>query len=277
MDVKKVVTLGPDGTYASQGARMYFPGVKTEYRPTIFDVLNISGAKGGANGGAKSTVYIVPLENSIEGTVRQSWDGILEAKLKLVGVFRLPVHHVLVGRAKDFKKIKKIISHPQAIAQCRGFIAKNLKGVEIEYVGSTAEAAVRAKKSRKIAAIASIFASERYGVPVLSEKIEDEKGNVTVFGVVASQDVYPEREKDEMHIVVTPRKNMAGVLFNVLKPFSDNSVDLTRLESRPTRKKMGEYKFLVSFKLDDRKGVEKVLKILKKNYRVQSLGESVGL
>ncbi|MBT3864769.1 hypothetical protein HOE67_04315 [Candidatus Peregrinibacteria bacterium] len=268
MDVKKVVTLGPDGTYASQGARMYFPGVKVEYKPTIYDVLNVGGA-------VKSTVYIVPLENSIEGTVRQSWDGIADAGLKLCGIFRLPVHHVLAGRAKDLKKVKKVVSHPQAIAQCRSFISKNLKGAEIEYVGSTAEAVSRARRSKKVVAISSIFACEQYSVPVLREKIEDEKGNSTIFGVISSQDVYPDHEKDEMHIVVTPKKNMAGVLFNILKPFNDNGVDLTRLESRPTRKKMGDYRFLLSLRLDDRKSVEKVLKLLRKNYRVDVLGESV--
>jgi len=274
MDVKKVITLGPDGTYASQGARMYFPGVKVEYKPTIYDVLNRETLKRVVS---KSTVYIVPLENSIEGTVRQSWDGILDANLKLFGIFRLPVHHVLASRAKDLKKIKRIVSHPQAIAQCRGFIAKNLKGAEIEYVGSTAEAVLRAKRSKKIAAISSIFACEQYKVPVLREKIEDEKGNSTFFGVIGAKDMYPDQEKNEMHIVVTPKKNMAGVLFNILKPFSDSGVDLTRLESRPTRKKMGEYKFLLSLSLEDRKSVDKVLKLLKKNYRVQLLGESVSL
>jgi prephenate dehydratase len=274
MDVKKVITLGPDGTYASQGARMYFPGVKVDYRPTIYDVFNLAGV---AVKAAKKAVYIVPLENSIEGTVRQSWDGVLDSKMKLFGIFRLPVHHVLASRAKDLKKIKRIVSHPQAIAQCRGFIAKNLKGADIEYVGSTAEAVERAKRSKKVAAISSIFACEQYGVPVLREKIEDEKGNSTIFGVIAGSDPYSDHEKNEMHIVVTPKKNMAGVLFNILKPFSDAGVDLTRLESRPTRKKMGEYKFLLSLRLEDRKSVEKVLKLLKKNYRVQILGESVSL
>ncbi|MBT3705192.1 hypothetical protein HOG17_05435 [Candidatus Peregrinibacteria bacterium] len=270
----EIVTLGPKGTYASKVADEIFPGEKLQFEPTISEVLDRAVTLNGANG----NVIVLPLENSIEGTVRLSWDGILEKGLKIHGIYKLPVHHVLASKASDLKAIKKIASHPQAISQCRKFLKKNLPGVEIEYVGSTAEAVSKALGSEEVAAVASPFACEDAGLSILEEGIEDEKGNVTIFGVISAQDVgedfWPGREKDEMHIMVTPKKNMPGLLFNILRPFHDEKVDLTRLESRPTRKKMGEYRFLLSFRIGAH---EKVLKVLEKNYKVDILGESISL
>ena len=266
----EIVTLGPDGTYASQGVRKYFgENVDVRFVDTISGVLEAA---------SKGSQVVLPLENSIEGTVRLSWDGILEKGLKIHGIYKLPVYHVLASKASDLKAIKKIASHPQAISQCRKFLKKNLPGVEIEYVGSTAEAVSKALGSEEVAAVASPFACEDAGLSILEEGIEDEKGNVTIFGVISAQDVgedfWPGREKDEMHIMVTPKKNMPGLLFNILRPFHDEKVDLTRLESRPTRKKMGEYRFLLSFRIGAH---EKVLKVLEKNYKVDILGESISL
>lgn len=252
----EIVTLGPDGTNASWGVRKFFPDAKVSFKSSIREVLDSEG------------VRVLPLENSIEGTVRLSWDGILDRGLKLSGIFKLSIHHVLGAQGEDFKKI---ISHPQAIAQCRGFIGDK----EVEYVSSTSEAVRRAKEDSRVAAIASEYACELYGLPVLEKGIEDEEGNETIFGVIGDEDIFPDREKDEMHIVVTPKKNMPGLLFNILKPFHDYGVDLTRLESRPTRKKLGEYRFLLSFKLDQNVGA--VLGILKERYGVVVLGRSVRL
>ena len=252
----EITTLGPDGTNASWGVKKFFPDSDVKFGATISEVLGASG------------VRVIPLENSIEGTVRLSWDGILAEGLHLSGIFKLPIHHVLGAQGEGFEKI---VSHPQAIAQCRGFIGDR----KIEYVSSTAEAVKMAKEDPKVAAIASQYACELYGLPILSRDIEDEEGNETIFGVISDSDVFPDQEKEEMHIVVTPKKNMPGLLFNILKPFHDYGVDLTRLESRPTRKKLGEYRFLLSFKLDQNVGA--VLGILKEKYDVADLGKSVNL
>ena len=269
----EITTLGPNGTYASQGVAKFFPDAVVRFEDTISGVLAA---------GSKRKMIVLPLENSIEGTVRLSWDGLLEKRLNLSGIFRLPVHHVLGTRAKNLKAIKKVVSHPQAISQCRKFLARSLGHAKIEYVGSTAEAAAKARRSTGVAAVASSYACEICALPILKKGIEDEKGNVTIFGVAGRRDLFPDRAKDEMHIVVTPRKNEPGLLFNILKPFNDLKIDLTRLESRPTRKKMGEYRFLLSFRLEnDSAGrdlkVEKVMKILKKKHKVDILGSSVNL
>jgi prephenate dehydratase len=264
----EITTLGPDGTYASAGVRKNFPDASVRFVDTISDVLESA---------SKGAQVVLPLENSIEGTVRLSWDGILERKLKLIGLFKLPVHHVIGTRARNLKSVKKVVSHPQAISQCRKFLARNLPDAKIEYVGSTAEAVKAAKRSVGVAAVSSKYACELYEVPILKEKIEDEKGNVTIFGVVGKEVAFVDSEPDEMHIMVTPRKNMPGLLFDILKPFKDRKIDLTRLESRPTRKKIGEYRFLLSFKLENKKACDTVLAKLRENYKVDNLGSSIWL
>jgi len=275
MEIKKLTTLGPDGTYASQGVKKYFSSSEIVFVPTISDIL-VAGARGGA--------IVLPLENSIEGTVRLSWDGLLEKRLFLSGIFGMSIRHALGTKCRKLSDVKIVVSHPQAISQCRKFIDRYLKGVKIEYVGSTAEAVKKAASSRGasrgagVAAIASPYACELYGLPILRSEIEDEKGNVTIFGVAGKKDLWPESRKDEMHVMVTPRRNMAGVLFGILKPFNDYGIDLTRLESRPTRKKMGEYRFLLSFKAGlgvDASHIVTILKVLKKNNKVDVLGASI--
>jgi len=270
----EIVTLGPDGTYASQGVRKHFgENADVRFVDTISGVLEAA---------SKGSQVVLPLENSIEGTVRLSWDGILERKLKLIGLFKLPVHHVLGTRARGLKSVKKIVSHPQAISQCRKFLARHLPNAKIEYVGSTAEAVQAASGSSATAAVASEYACDLYDVPVRKKNIEDEKGNVTIFGlagkkVALGKSLGREGEPDEMHIMVTPRRNEPGLLFNILKPFKDRKIDLTRLESRPTRKKIGEYRFLLSFKLENKKACDTVLAKLRKNYKVDNLGSSIWL
>lgn len=263
----KVTTLGPEGTYASQAVRRIFPEAEVRFCDTISGVLSASGVK------------VVPLENSTEGTVRQSFDGILENGLFLCAVTSLPIVHSVGTRASNLKKVKIVLSHPQAVSQCQKFISKNLKTAKVILVGSTADAVKMATEDPCVAAIASEYACDIYGLPVAKKGIEDEKGNTTLFGVVSEKDLFDDCVKDEMHIVVTPRRNRAGVLFGILKPFHDFGIDLTRLESRPTRKELGEYRFFISFKIGKKSDekVEKALKILKKNYKVDILGKTFNL
>lgn len=260
----KVTTLGPEGTYASQVARKIFPDAEVAFCDTINEVLAVKG------------IRIVPLENSTEGTVRQSFDGILEKGLFLSTIYSLPIVHALGTKAKNLKKVKVVLSHSQAVSQCQKFLNRNFKDAKIILVNSTSDAVKMAMEDESLAAIASSYACDLYGLPVVKNKIEDEDGNTTLFGVVAEGDLFPEAVKDEMHIVVTPRKNKAGVLFNILKPFHDLNIDLTRLESRPTRKELGEYRFFVSFKINKKMDakVEEALKILKKNCKVMVIGET---
>lgn len=263
----KVTTLGPEGTYASQVARKIFPDAEVVFRDTIGEVL---GSKG---------IRIVPLENSTEGTVRQSFDGILENGLFLSVIYSLPIVHALGTRAKNLKKVKVVLSHSQAVSQCQKFINKNFKNAKIILVNSTSDAVKMAMEDESLAAIASSYACDLYGLPVAKNNIEDEDGNTTAFGVVADKDLFVDIEKSEMHVVVTPRKNKAGVLFGILKPFHDLGIDLTRLESRPTRKELGEYRFFISFKISKKMDakIDKALAILKKNCKVTVIGETFNL
>ena len=271
MKVKKnklvVTTLGPEGTYASQVVRKIFTDAEVRFCDTINGVLCEKGIK------------VLPLENSTEGTVRQSFDGILEKGLFISTVYSFPIIHALGTKAKDLRKVKVVLSHPQAVSQCQKFIARNLKSAKIILVNSTSDAVKMAMEDECLAAIASSYACDLYGLPVVKNNVEDEDGNTTLFGVVAEKDLFPDEAKTDMHIVVTPHRNKAGVLFDILKPFHDLNIDLTRLESRPTRKELGEYRFFVSFKIGAKMDakIEKVLKILKKNCKVDVLGQTFNL
>lgn len=261
----QITTLGPKATYTHQGAKKHFKNAHIKFVESISELFD-----------QKNTI-IFPLENSIEGTVRQSFDGLFEKKLYLSATFRLPINHCLSSEAKKLKDIKAVLSHPQAVSQCRKFLNKHLKHAKIKYVQSTAEAVKKAKKSPTSAAIASKYACENYNLKILKKNIEDEKNNVTIFGVANKTDIFPKRKKEEMHIFITPKKNKPGLLFNILKPFHDLKIDLTRLESRPTRKKIGNYKFLLSFKIKSEKNIKKALNILRKNYKIDVLGKTINL
>ena len=187
---------------------------------------------------------VVPIENSIEGAVNYTFDMFVNSDLKICSEIYLEISHNLLGRTKDLKTIKKVYSHPQVFAQCRKWIEKNIPRAQLVEVSSTAKAAELAAKSAKdTVCIASMLAAGKYKLKVLAESIEDAAHNVTRFLVIAKNTAEPTNE-DKTSIMFSIRDKV-GALHDILVPFKKNKINLTKIESRPSRLKAWEYYFFV--------------------------------
>jgi prephenate dehydratase len=189
----------------------------------------------------------IPIENSLAGSIHQNYDLLLRNQLWVVGEHFLRVSHCLIGRPEArLELVRKVISHPQALAQCDGFL-HSLAGVKIEPVYDTAGSVkmISLQDDPSVAAIASRRAAQLYGMQVLAESIEDNPANFTRFLIIARQPVQPDAQA-KTSIVFTLR-NQPGSLFRALSAFALRDIDLTKLESRPLVGKPWEYLFYIDF------------------------------
>lgn len=194
-------------------------------------------------------VGIVPVENSLEGAVTQVNDLLIETDLKIVGEISIPVHHSLLSLPEtEYRDLKVVYSHPQALAQCRGFVERH--GFEPRPFYDTAGAARMLAKERHEAAgvIANRLCADLYNLDIIQENIEDHSSNTTRF-VALSKD--GSVENGDKCSVLFSLKHEAGALFSVLKIFSDRGINLTRIESRPARTELGNYVFFSDFEGSD--------------------------
>lgn len=234
----KVSFLGPEATFSHIAALNYF-GEKTEFAPAktipeVFEFVEKGGSKFGA----------VPAENSTDGTIRQTFDSLLERKAVIVAEIVISVKHCLLSNSKK-GGIKKILSIDQAFAQCRKYLQKNFPDAELIGMPSTAQAALVASKKVDSAAVGSSLASKMFSIKILEEGINDEKENQTRFFVIGKKMQIP-KGKAKTSIVFST-KNIPGALFKVLKVFADLNINLTKIESRPSREKNWEVVFFVDF------------------------------
>ena len=227
---------GPFGTFTHLAARTKF-GASVEYFHTrdIRDVF-LSVSRGHADYG------VVPIENSTEGGINQSIDMFADTRLKIASEIYLQIHQNLLSQS-PLKEIRVIYSHPQPFAQCRNWLQGNLGEIERREVGSTAVAAEMAAKDPHAAAIGGSLAAETYGVPIVAEHIEDSGDNITRFFVVAER--MAERTGRDKTSLLLSIKDEPGALLKLLKPFQQNSINLTRIESRPSKRRAWEYNFFV--------------------------------
>ena len=188
---------------------------------------------------------VVPVENSTEGAVNITLDRLIDAEVYITGEVTLDITHFLLSRAADLGEIKVVCSHPQALAQCRQWLNANLPDVKTEEVSSTSAAAERARDDATVAAIASELAARLYDVPVLRPRIEDNPSNSTRFLVIGRQPV-PPTGRDKTSILFS-MKNEPGVLYSILQPFAARRLNLTKIESRPTKRRPWEYLNFVDF------------------------------
>jgi prephenate dehydratase/chorismate mutase/prephenate dehydratase len=195
---------------------------------------------------------VVPVENSIEGAVTQVNDLLVEmneSETKVVGEVKVPVHHCLLAMPdSDYRDIKVVYSHPQALAQCRGFIARNKLEPRPYYDTAGAAMMLSNERPKAAAAIASKLCAEMYNLEVLKENIEDHESNSTRF-VVISRD--KSQVKGDKCSIIFSTAHKAGALYGVLKVFSEAGINLTRIESRPIRKDPGKFAFLLDFQGSD--------------------------
>ncbi len=190
----------------------------------------------------ESDYGVVPIENSTEGAVTHTLDLFVDSELKICDEILLPIEHALLSYY-DIKDIKKVYSNPQVFGQCRNWLLKNMPLAGQIWVSSTTEAAKRAKQEKKAAAIASLQAAKVYGLPVIRRNIQDLAHNTTRFLVIAAEDV-PRTGHDKTSILFSI-KDKVGALHAMLTPFYRNSINLTKIESRPSKRKAWDYYFFV--------------------------------
>jgi chorismate mutase/prephenate dehydratase len=191
---------------------------------------------------------VVPIENSTEGIVNHTLDMFIESSLSICAELELPIWHCLLGRGADSKKrgaARTLFSHYQALAQCRQWIEANLPGVRIVESASTAEAARLASQTPHALAIASELAADLYGLDVLEFRIEDAANNFTRFLVVGTTE--PARTGRDKTSILFSIKDRVGALHDILVPFKKYDLNMTKIESRPTRQRAWEYIFFVDF------------------------------
>ncbi|MFT5063986.1 MAG: chorismate mutase/prephenate dehydratase [Gammaproteobacteria bacterium] len=247
----KVAYLGPAGTFTEAAAYKHFGHfVDTKPQAAIDEVFREVDS-GAANYG------VVPIENSTEGVINHTLDEFLHSSLKICGEVSLRVHHQLLSRCKNKADIQAIYAHGQALAQCRKWLDMNMPGVERIAVGSNAEGAIRAADKDNCAAIASEGAGHIYGLTIVASNIEDEPDNTTRFLVIGRQVVPQSGDKlgSDMTSIVAAAPNKAGMLQDLIEPFSTHGVSMTRIESRPSRKEAWDYVFFIDIQghVDDPK------------------------
>jgi len=225
---------GPAGTFAHLAARTKF-GASVEYTPMrdIRDVF-LAVARGRADYG------VVPIENSTEGGINQSIDMFAETRLKIASEIYLPIHQHLISRS-PLRDIRIIYSHPQPFAQCRNWLLSHLGEVERREVGSTATAVKLASKERHAAAIGGALAAEILKMPIVASNLEDATDNTTRFLVVAEHS--PERTGKDKTSLLLVIHDQTGALLRLLQPFFRHKINLTRIESRPNKRRPWEYNF----------------------------------
>lgn len=233
----RVAYLGPEATFSHLACLREF-GSSADLIPesSIRDVFE--GVECG-----RIDYGVVPIENSNEGVVGQTLDLFVGSPVQIVGEVVQEISHFLLSKSGRIQGIRKIYSHSQAIGQCRLWIESHLKGVELVEVSSTTQAAERSKKDTKSAAIASELAGRLYGLRVVEPHIEDHASNVTRFLVISLKGLQ-KTGKDKTSILFSV-KDRVGALNGVLKPFAQHRINLSRIESRPSKKKPWEYIFYV--------------------------------
>ncbi len=230
--------LGPQGTYSEKAALLWSrrqPEASLVYFPDFEEILE-AVEEGAVDAG------IVPVENSLEGAVTAVMDLLLRLDVAIVGEVNLPIRHCLVGQGQG--EIKVILSHPQALAQCRQYLHEHFPGAEIRTTGSTSHAARLAQEFPEMAAIAGQEAAERYSLKILAREIQDAEDNVTRF-IVAGKSYAAPTGRDKTSLIIYLDKDRPGALYSILGEFASRSINLTRIESRPSRKGLGDYYFYI--------------------------------
>ncbi len=231
--------LGPPGTFTHAAAMRRF-GASAQLIPlrSIADVFE-EVERG------RTECGVVPVENSTEGPVNVTLDRLIDSDAMITGELTLEISQHLLARATELEEIKVVCSHPQALAQCRQWLLGHVPDARMEEMSSTTAAAERARDDVAVAAVASELAARMYDVPVLRRRIEDNPSNTTRFLVIGRQAVGPSG-RDKTSILFS-MKNEPGVLYSILQPFAARRLNLTKIESRPTKRRPWEYVNFVDF------------------------------
>jgi prephenate dehydratase len=232
---------GEPGAYSEAAALEHFGPATVTFPCETFDAVFAAVEAGACDAG------LVPIENSLAGSIHRNYDLLLQHSLPIVGEHYLRVQHCLIAHpGVALTEIRKVISHPQGLAQCERYV-RSLPGVKPEAVYDTAGSVeiIKERGDRTVAAIASRRAAEVYGMAILAEGIEDDPANFTRFLVIAPQPVAP--GGDAKTSIVFTLRNVPGSLFKAMSVFALRDLDLTKIESRPLVGKPWEYLFYIDF------------------------------
>lgn len=234
----RIAFLGPEGTFSHQATRQQF-GSNFESVPVraieqVFAEVEASRADYG----------VVPVENSVEGGIGETLNGLMESDLKICAEILVRIHHNLMA-LPPLVAVERIYSKAEALAQCKSYLSTNYPDAVLVETSSTAEAARLAAKEKHAAAIAHLEMAHRFGMEVLHRAIEDSPFNMTRF-LVLSRDLAPASGQDKTSILCFVRDEI-GALLNILTPLKDLGVNLTKIESWPSRRKPWDYCFFIDF------------------------------
>tara|TARA_B100001013_G_scaffold97581_1_gene54729 strand:+ start:124 stop:1200 length:1077 start_codon:yes stop_codon:yes gene_type:complete len=235
-----VAFLGPEGTFSDSAVKMKLgSSVNRNPRGTIQEVFKEVEQK-------KSHYGIVPIENSTEGPINVTLDCLASSSVKICGEVEMKIHHSLMGLNRALPKDNfEIHAHEQTLAQCKDWLDSYCPNVKKVIVSSNAQAALDASKQKKVLAIAGSLAAEKYGLDIIKECIEDYSGNTTRFITIGLHEVESTGE-DKTSLLITT-KNEPGALYNALKPFERNNLNLTHITYRPSKTHKWNYSFFFDF------------------------------
>jgi chorismate mutase / prephenate dehydratase len=255
----KVAYLGPEGTFSQSAVLKHFGhSVQTQSLKSIDEVFL-------AVQGGRADFGVVPVENSSEGAVSSTLDRFMTTKLHICGEVELQIHHNLMGRMQELSKVRRVCAHPQALGQCSTWLEEHLPGIERVPVNSNAEGARRARDEEGTAGIAGLVAAQIYDLDILVSNIEDADDNTTRFLVVGNKQLRPTGNDKTTILVSGAESTESGMLFRLLEPLARNKISMSRIESRPSRRRKWDYVFFIELEghADD-KPVARALTELKK-------------
>ncbi len=236
----RVAFLGPEHTYSHEATRMRF-GSSVELMPLESFAAVFQAIENG-----RADFGVVPVENSTEGSVTLTLDLLIDTALVIIGEILLPIRHSIMSLSGAAGEVRRIVSHQQSLAQCRGYLSANFPNCETEAVASNALAAKRAAEDSSLAAIASAAAGEAYGLKPIASNVQDVATNTTRFLVMgtrpAERSGSARADKTTLLFAVADR---VGTLNQALNLFARNAINISKIESRPLRARPWEYLFFV--------------------------------
>lgn len=236
--------LGPEGTFSNQAVLKLFDDKKNNLvsAKNIYDLFEDLDE-------GKTDLIVAPAENTIEGTIRETLDLLFDYNLRIIGKIDLDVSQCLLSKGKNLNDIKKVISHPQALNQSRNFLDEYLPQVTIESSPSTI-ASVEELKNPEVAIIGPELAAKTYKLNILKKDIQNSKNNTTRFYVISKKDVLNLKNRTKSLLFLTVF-NRVGILRDILSIFADLSINLNKIESRPSKEKNWDYYFFIEIELTD--------------------------
>jgi chorismate mutase/prephenate dehydratase len=262
----KIAYFGPEGTFANLAALRHFG-----HSAHLLPVTGIKAVFDQVESG-KANYGLVPIENSNEGVVSSTLDMFMDYDVKIAAEVMLEVSQNLLSKSGNRKKVTRIFSHPQPFAQCKMWLESNMPNIPLHETTSTAKAAEFASKNPDVAAIASEMAARLYDLKFIEKHIEDRKDNYTRFLVISK--TFPSRSGKDKTSILCSVKDRPGALYDLLLPFREVQLNLSNIESRPSKRKAWEYIFFVDMEghIEDKKVKKALDKVRKKTLYMKHLG-----